>query len=89
MDFNFSGTSVMSIDGDDELVGIGTVEPLYKLHVVHGSNSPGNADSDEGLNITNSNNDDSWTLYTRTVVEGIYNYTMMALLVLQVLFHQR
>jgi hypothetical protein len=66
MDFAFNGASVMSVDGDDELVGVGTVSPLYKLHIVHGASSPSVLGSDEGLNIQNSNNQDSWTFYTRT-----------------------
>jgi len=65
MDLGFNGTSQLTIDGDDELVGVNT-NPMYTLHVEHGSNSPSVAGSTEGLNITNSGNDDSWTFYTRT-----------------------
>ena len=64
MDLGFNGTSQLTIDGDDELVGVNTA-PMYTMHVLHGSGSPGSG-SDHGLNIENSDNDDSWTLYTRT-----------------------
>ena len=39
------------------------------MHVLHGSGSPASG-SDHGLNITNSNNDDSWTFYTRAGSSG-------------------
>ncbi len=65
LDLGFNGSAVLSVDGDDERIGIEDTTPEYTLSVDHASGSP-SAGSDHGFNIENSSNSDSWTFYTRT-----------------------
>ncbi len=69
MDLGFNGQALLIVDGDDDRVGVLDVTPEYTLSVDHGSGSP-DLGSSFGLNIENTNNRDSWTLYTRTTSGG-------------------
>jgi hypothetical protein len=56
---------ILVMNGSDGLVGVNDATPEYTLSIDHGAGSPSTG-SDDGLNIQNTSNNDSWTLYTRT-----------------------
>jgi len=60
---------ILSIDGSDERVGVADATPEFTLSIDHASASP-SLGNPNGLNIENTSNLDSWTLYTRTSSGG-------------------
>lgn len=69
MDLGYNGKAIMTVDGDDDRVGVLDLTPEFTLSVDHPSGSP-DAGAGFGLNIENTANRDNWTLYTRTNSDG-------------------
>lgn len=67
-DANATGTNIMSIDGDQQSVGILTSNPQREIHINH------DRFSDHGLRLENDFNNETWDLYVSQSTSNLALY---------------